>query len=588
MRFLKFLLVFFAAITVFFIGGWLWMAPPGAPDEMIFHGGDIITMDDATANTEALLVRDGLIAGVGTLNELRAMAPNATLMDLAGQTLMPGLIEPHSHPIAAAQFSATIDVSGFSHADRAGVMQTLKDNVNDTPGAWAIAFGWDPVMIDDLEAPTLAELDALSPEKPLLILTQMMHDAYANSAALKAAGIGPNTPNPAAGEFVRDADGALTGTVREVGAINHLFAAMPRPPAGTNDLLLNLFMGEYARAGYTTVGVLGPVGNDPDPIGLLKRRSGAGAPVQTMIYALPSQLSDATVPEDRNGTAPVIGVKFWMDGSPYAGGAAVKEPYEVNALTTERLHLKPGHMGAVMIPEDGYEAMFRDYHARGFQIATHVQGKNAVDRVLDVAARVLADTPRPGHRHRLEHNALITEEQLKRAHDLGFTTSFFIDHIRFYGDKLPMLFGPERTSRYMPIGTAMEAGHTVTVHGDHPATPVGPLRSLTTLLMRQANAGGEPLAPNERLSRMDALKAMTINAAWQLGLEDTRGSLTPGKQADLVLLSGNLLTMPVSEIEETAVLGTWIKGQPVDAGPVTRTNAALLWDLLMGFLAADP
>ena len=584
MRLLKFLLIFVSAVTAFFIGGWLWMAPPTAPEEMIFHGGNIVTMDEATPSTEALLVQGGVITGLGTLTEMRASAPDATLMDLAGQTLMPGLIEPHSHPIAAAQFSATIDVSGFNHTDRAGVMQTLADNVDDTPGPWAVAFGWDPVMIDDLEAPTLAELDALSPDKPLLILTQMMHDAYANSAALEAAGIGPDTPNPAAGEFVRDGNGALTGTVREVGAINHLFAAMPRPPAGTNDLLLNLFMGEYARAGYTTVGVLGPVGYDPDPIGLLKRRSGAGAPVQTMIYALPNQLSETTQPQTRGGTAPVVGVKFWMDGSPYAGGAAVKEPYEVNTLTTERLHLKPGHSGAVMIPEDGYEAMFRDYHTRGFQIATHVQGENAIERVLDVAERVLAAHPRPDHRHRLEHAALITEGQLKRAHALGFTTSFFIDHIRFYGDKLPMLFGTERTNRYMPIGTAVEVGHTVTVHGDHPATPVGPLRSLTTILLRQANAGGDPLAPDQRLSRMDALKAMTINAAWQLGLEGSRGSLSVGKQADLLLLSGNLMTMPVDEIENTAVLGTWIKGEPVDAGPVTRTNAALLWDLLAGLL----
>lgn len=578
-------LVWTAAVLTMTVGGvWFWLSPPTTPDAVLFHGGRIVTMNPEQPSPEAMLVRSGRIVALGNLADMRAEGGGATPYDLKGNSLMPGFIEPHSHPVAAAQFAATIDVSGFAHASRAEVMRTLKEGIEDAPGAWAIAFGWDPVMIDDLTAPTLAELDALSPDKPLLVLTQMMHDAYANSAALAAANITRDTPNPPAGEFVRDTDGTLTGTIREVGAINALFSAMPRPPAGTNDLLLNLFMGAYARAGYTTVGVLGPVGNDADPIELLKRRTAASPLVQTMIYALPDQLSPTDAPEARTGPAPVVGVKFWMDGSPYAGGAAVREPYEVNALTTERLHLKPGHVGAVMIPADDYHALFVDYHTRGYQIATHVQGENAVDRVLDVAEQVLTDYPRTDHRHRLEHNALITKAQLERAHALGFTTSFFIDHIRFYGDKLPALFGPERTERYMPIGTAQAAGHVVTVHGDHPATPIGPLRSLVTLLERTPDKGNTPIGEAEKLSRMEALRAITINAAWQLGLEDSRGSLMVGKQADLVMLSNDLTTVPVGQIEQTRVLGTWINGTPVDARQTTLTNAGLLWQLLLNLM----
>ncbi len=573
-----------ALLTMSFGGLWFWLSAPATPDSIMFHGGRIITMDPAEPYHEAMLVRGGRIVALGNLADMRAAGGGASLYNLKGNSLMPGFIEPHSHPVAAAQFAATIDVSGFAHTSRAEVMQALEDGIEDAPGAWAIAFGWDPVMIDDLTAPTLAELDALSPEKPLLVLTQMMHDAYANSAALAAAGISAGSANPPTGEFVRDADGNLTGTIREVGAINVLFSAMPRPPEGTNDLLLNLFMGAYARAGYTTVGVLGPVGNDADPIGLLKRRTAASPLVQTIIYALPDQLSATDAPEARDGNAPVVGVKFWMDGSPYAGGAAVREPYEVNDLTTERLHLKPGHVGAMMIPADDYRAMFVDYHTRGFQIATHVQGENAVDRVLDIAEQVFEDYPRAdnkaGHRHRLEHNALITKAQLERAHALGFTTSFFIDHIRFYGDKLPALFGSERTERYMPIGTAQAAGHVVTVHSDHPATPIGPLRSLVTMLERTPDKGDTPIGEAEKLSRMDALKAITINAAWQLGLEDSRGSLQVGKQADLVMLSSDLTTIPVDQIEQTQVLGTWINGAPVDARKTTWMNVGLLWQLL--------
>lgn len=578
-----------AVIAIITFAGWIWLKPATAPEKLIFTGGSIITMNPDQPTAEALYIKDGRIAGVGSLSAMRALADSsggADERDLNGATLMPGLIEPHSHSIAAAQFAATIDVSGFTHSNRAEVMQALRDGAAANSREWVLAFGWDPVMVDDLEPPTLAELDAISPDKPLLILTQMMHDAYANSTAMEAAGIVGDAANPPAGEYVRDANGKLTGTVREVGAINVLFGAMPPPPNGANDLLLNLFFAEYAKAGYTTVATVGPVGNDADPVGLLKRRAGnPRAPVQSIIYALPHQITASQTPEKNTGSVPVVGVKFWMDGSPYAGGAAVAEPYETTPLTTERLHLKPGHKGAVMIPVSDYERQFADYHSRGFQIATHVQGELAVERVLEVAERVLAANPRADHRHRLEHNALITADQLARAHALGFTTSFFIDHVRFYGDKLPDLFGPERTDRYMPISTALSTGHRVTVHSDTPATPVGPLRSLVTMLARQPNAGGPVVGAGEILTREQALRALTINGAWQLGLEGERGSLEEGKQADLVLLSNNLMTVPVDDIENTKVLGTWIYGQPVDTRQTTLTNAGLLWDIIIGYIS---
>ncbi len=317
---------------------------------------------------------------------------------------------------------------------------------------------------------------------------------------------------------------------------------------------------------------------------LLKRRSGPGAPIQTVLYALPHQLTPESVPEDRDGIAPLVGIKFWMDGSPFAGGAASSEPYEVNTLTLNRLHLKAGHKPHPMLPVGEFEALFRDHHNRGFQIAVHVQGEVAIERVLNVAERVLAHYPRADHRHRLEHNALIRPDQLARAKRLGMTPSFFVDHVRFYGDKLPMLFGEERTNRYMPIGTALRAGHTVTIHGDHPATPIGPLRSLVTTLKRMPNKADHVVGPEQIIPRLEALKAITINAAWQLGLENERGSLQVGKQADLVVLSQNLMTVPVDQIEATEVIGTWISGQPVDTRQTTRTNAGLLWDVLMGML----
>ncbi len=572
-----------ALATAVFIA--LWLRPPAAARELLFYGGPVTTMADAGV-VDALLVRDGKIVAVGDEAAVRAQAStSAKKINLDGNTLMPGLIEPHSHMIASALLGAAIDVSGFSHDNRAAVMATLKRELDDWQGGeWAIAFGWDPVMVDDLEPPNLAELDALSPERPLVILTQMMHDAYANSAALNAAGILEDSPNPPGGEYVRDKDGKLTGTLREVGAIGVILGAPPPPPEGAADLLLNLQMGAYARAGYTTVAELGPVGRVDDPVALLKRRLGAdGAPIRGFIYGLPPHLKPDQAPENKDKNGAVIGVKFWMDGSPYAGGAAFEEPYEDTPLVRDRLHLKAGHRGALNYSSDAFTEAYEAYHKRGYQIAVHVQGERAVDRVLDAAEAALKAYPRADHRHRLEHNALITKAQLERAQALGLTTSFFIDHIYFYGHRLPELVGSARTERYMPIRTAREAGHHVSIHGDHPATPIGPFRSFTTAVFRNPRRGGDALGTGERLSRLEALEAMTTGPAWQLGVEDERGSLEVGKSADLVLLSANPLTADDDALRAITALKTWVEGREVDARVATRTNAGLLWDVLMGF-----
>ncbi|WP_286828620.1 MULTISPECIES: amidohydrolase [Kordiimonas] len=574
-----------AALIIITLGLYIWLAPPAPQDETLFYGGDVVTVTNGTQN--ALLVRHGRIVAVGDYDTVATQASGAAKrINLKGRALLPGLIEPHTHPVATAQFGATVDVSGFTHSSRASIMAALEEAADGfTAGGWIMAFGWDPVMVDDLEPPTLKELDAIAPERPLVILTQMMHDAYANSAALKAAGITETTPNPMGGEFIKDTDGNLTGVVREVSAIKALFANAPKPPLGANELLVNLQLGAYARAGFTTIAAAGLVGSGDDMPGLMKRLTAdPAAPVQAVTYGLPHQIPASGGPEDPHTPGAIIGVKFWMDGSPYAGGAAFAEPYETTDLTTERLHLEPGHMGALNHELETFRKVFETYHKRGYQVAVHVQGERAVDRVLDVVESVLAAHPRADHRHRLEHNALIAREQLARAAGLGMTTSFFVDHVTFYGHRLPDLVGEARTARYMPTRSALDAGLRISLHSDNPATPVGPLRTFKAAITRQPRRDAPKVAPDQALTPLEALRAMTLDAAWQLGLAEDRGSLEAGKAADLVLMSANPLTVAPESLEDIKVEGTWIAGRRVDARKTTRTNAGLLWDMLMGML----
>ncbi len=553
--------------------------PPTAPFELIFTGGDILTMDGSRPSAEALLVRGGRIVAIGdTAGVLGAAGADAVRVDLKGRTLMPGLIEVHTHPLAAALLAATVDVSGFTHDSRLEILRTLRTaaaGFSWTP--WTLAFGWDPVMVDDLEPPTLAELDEIAPDKPMVVLTQMMHDAYLNSAALRAAGIERDTPDPIGGEFVRDASGALTGTVREVPAIERVLSSAPKAPTGVTELLLSLQYGRYARAGYTTLGVLGAVGRVDDPVGTIAALSAnPRVPVRTIVYRRAADF-DAGAPTEpaENDRFRLRGVKLWIDGSPFAGGAATAEPYRDTALSRTRLGLAAGHRGALNYEDDELERTFERYHTEGRALAFHVQGERAVDQVLDVAERVLARSPPADSRHRLEHNALITEAQMQRALGLGFTLSFFVDHVYFYGHRLPELFGVERTARYMPLGSARRLGHRATIHTDNPATPIAPFRAVRTAVLRTPARGGTPVAPKEAVSVAEALRAVTVDAAWQLGLDDEVGSLAPGKAADLVILSRNPLQTAPEKLTDIEVVQTYLAGMPVDARPWTRTNLSL-------------
>ncbi|MBW2162150.1 MAG: amidohydrolase [Deltaproteobacteria bacterium] len=554
-----------------------WAEPDTAPSQMVFVGGDIVTMAEPLV-VEAMWISDGRIERLGSADDVRAAAgSDAKVVDLAGATLMPGFIEPHTHPLATALLGSAIDVSGFKHDSRAEVMETLREAMDGfLPQPWVIAFGWDPLMVRDLDPPTLAELDELSPDKPFVILTQMMHEAFANSAALRESGITRDTADPPGASFGRDENGELTGAFLEVNAVNYLLRALPALPPALTELLLRWQLADYASGGFTTIGVLGAVGRAEDPIGLLRTLADdPQVPVRSVVYGLPGQIDIDSKPRgDHDARFELRGVKFWMDGSPYTGGAAFAEPYEDTDLTRERLHLPAGHMGPLNYELGAFTEELRRFHRAGYHVAVHTQGERAVQLVLDAAEPVLRAHPWDDHRHRLEHNALITTEQIQRAKALGFELSFFTDHIYYYGDRLPELVG-SRVERYMPVGTAFREGHRATIHSDNPMTPIGPLRVMQTSMLRIPRKGGEPMAPSERLTVDQALRAMTTNAARQLGVEEHRGSLEPGKTADLVMLSRNPFDTAPEQFDDIEVLGTWIDGQPVDTRKASRPNLTL-------------
>ena len=557
--------------------------------DLIFFGGDILTMDDNQPVVEAIAVEDGRITAIGTKeNIIKLRTWRTKIVNLQGKTLMPGLIEAHCHPIATAVLSQVVNISGFTYNSRAEIMATISAAVEKaSPGKWVLAFGWDPVLVKDLRNPTLAELDSISTEVPIFILTQMMHQAFVNNAVYKTAKITRNTPDPpGGGSFLKDVDGNLNGVIYEFSALQKILKKMPKTPQGTAALLLNLQYAQYAKAGYTTIAALGPVNIAGYPLNFMASLSrNADVPVRSFVYPLKKQLDRSAWPSGYgNDHFRIKGVKLYMDGSPYTGGAAFAEPYLNTEVTLKRMKLQSNHRGKVNYSEASLLQTLTKYHNAGYQIAIHAQGEIAIQMILNAFTEIMENYPRPDHRHRLEHNALITKNQIIQAQKLGLTLSFFMDHVYYYGEQLPQIVGPDRAARFMPLGSAFAVGHRASIHTDNPATPVDPFRVISTAVTRKTKDRGDILGPTERVTINDALKAVTINAAWQLFEDDQRGSITVGKAADFVLLSHNPLRIQPENIKNISALCTWIDGIKINISPWTWTNFKLLLLIVIDYL----
>jgi predicted amidohydrolase YtcJ len=258
------------------------------------------------------------------------------------------------------------------------------------------------------------------------------------------------------------------------------------------------------------------------------------------------------------------GIKIWVDGSPWIGNIDLSFPY-LDTDATRTIGVTPGSCGCANYTREQLSEIVEAYFPRGWQMACHVQGDAGVDTILDVYEEALRKHPRHDHRLRLEHVGAIRNEQLQRAHDLGVTCSIFVDQIHYWGDVIvDGLFGPEHGERWMPCGSAVATGMRISLHNDPPVTPEEPLRNISVAVTRVAPSG-RVLGPEERLTVEQAIRAQTIDAAWQLFSDEVTGSLEVGKYADMVVLSADPRTVPPEEIADLEVRTTFLAGRQVYA-----------------------
>lgn len=541
-----------------------------APDT-VFVGGTVVTADDGFTIAEAVAVSGGRIAAVGTRVRIEGLVGTDTeIVDLAGRTLLPGFIEAHGHPTAEMLMlgPAAVDVRAAVCGTADAVLEKLRAAVADEPSdGWVAAVGWDPLLLPGLPPISRALLTELSPDIPLSVMHNSGHSAFANDAALARAGVDRDTPDPEGSVYVRDAAGELTGEGREVPAAGILMG--PSIMAGMDrfDDYLAHELTRVSAAGVTTTGDLAFAPDSYPKIRAYYTEHGLDsaqpAPVRMRTYEISGKRATIDRPDDPEPLASMlrpVGVKVWSDGSPWIGNIETSFAYE-DSNATRLAGVHPGHRGCANYTREQLLDICRTYVPQGWQMACHVHGDIAIDTVLDVFEQIAAEFPGTDRRLRMEHCGSITPEQVRRAHALGATISFFVAHIHYYGEMLAGFFG-DRADAWTPAGAAADCGMPFSLHNDPPVTPENPLLNMQTAVTRESRSG-RVFGAEYAVNVPEAIRAQTIHAAWQLLSEHEVGSIEPGKYADFVVLGDNPLDVDPHRIGDITVVETWIGGRRV-------------------------
>ena len=557
----------------------------GAAD-LIFYG-NVITIDDQNPTAEAVAVRGEEIVYVGQrAGADQFKGPNTTVVQLTdGKTLMPGLIEAHTHSLlySTVKFFTT-DVSGFdgkSSKDVDDIMQgaVKKAEEGGDPNAWLVFFGWDVALIRDL--PTLNKqylADNYTTKFPMLVIAQNGHMAWVNQNTFDKCGITESST------YI-DYD---TGIVRETAGIGAVLKHHPLPnPIHLISAFLETLK-KYAQLGFTTVTEMAMPSIHKQPVsGLHLFNKDLLSDLSWMFSKLEFNLLHCRLGiYFANGVPSILdnfpdfsdrlwigGTKFFSDGSPYSGTMAVAEDYLDTELTRKLGFDCSQPKGHLNYTDEQITQEVCEVHDQGKHksIATHSHGERAIDQMLDAYKKSLKGEEISGDfRYRMEHLGLITQDQVQRAAEFGVTLTFYPDHIYYYGEALANdILGSNRANRFTPVGWAKKFGHKFTLHEDTPCSPVHPFISMQSAVTRKSRAGKEYNLQDDdlRIEVIDALKAYTINAAWQLRMEDKIGSIEVGKKADLVVLSADPLKTPPDQLGKISALATFRDGIPT-AGSV--------------------
>ena len=542
---------------------------PQAPEHQVFVNGDVFTMDAENRVVEAVSVRGECIEAVGSTDEIMALVDDNTVVhDLRGRTLMPGFIDAHGHFPFSGLSVMSADLNSPPIGDKrtmAEVLDALRERTAVTePGAWVFGVGYDDTLLEESRHPTRAELDEVSIEHPVVALHISGHMLVANSMALELAGITADTPDPVGGVIARMPGSSEPNGLLEETARMGVLMQMQDVSYVDSYRMVKSAVRDYAQVGVTTAQAGGTTPVTAKGLSLMSKFG--IVPQRLVLFAFADEFSEVLSSGEFSPEAyeterlSMPAIKLVADGSIQGYTGYLSRPYHTP------FHGDADYRGYPAIPREALFAEVEALHRAGYQLAIHGNGDESIEDILDAFEAAQDVHPVEDPRMILVHSQMSRRDQVARMKALGVTPSFFSAHTWYWGDRHRDIFmGPERAASMSPARWALEEGLRFSSHLDTPVTPMLPLQAVWSQVHRRTT-GGDVLGPEQCISVMDALRAVTIDAAWQVFQDDNRGSLEPGKYADLVVLSGNPLDDPMGirdlKVERTLVGGATIYRRP--------------------------
>lgn len=547
-----------AFLLALVVGASLPASAQQTPADLVVTNGRIYTADAARPVVDAMAIRGGRVIFVGDRAGAKALTGASTqLLDLDGLTVIPGMTDAHAHVLGLGQALRNVELVGTTSYE--GVIARVVARAQQTPkGEWIIGRGWDQNDWGDTRWPSHEALSRAVPDHPVYLERVDGHAALANAMAMQRAGLTRASKDPSGGQIVRDARGEPIGVLID-NAQGLVERSIPAATRAQNKAMITAAITEMHRWGLTGVHDAGASAQTLE----LYEELGRDGALDMRLYAMISDHAPTLEAWFRRGPQSglfdgrlwVRSIKLYQDGALGSRGAALLEPYSDDATTSGLLVSAPAH-----IREVADRAL-----VAGFQVNTHAIGDRGNRLVLDAYQAALAARPTADHRFRVEHAQILHSDDIPRFAALGVIPSMQASHqtsdMYWAGNRL----GETRLRGAYAWRSLLETGTIIPNGSDFPVEYVDPLISFKASVSRQ-DAKGWPAGgwfPEQRMTREEALKSMTIWPAYAAFQERELGSLTPGKHADFVVLDQDLLRIPDPMLSQVRVRSTWFAGRKV-------------------------
>ncbi|WP_243355876.1 amidohydrolase [Bacillus litorisediminis] len=527
--------------------------------QYLFVDGEVITANSKNQVAEAVAVKGNKIIAVGSTDEiLKLKDKTSELVHLNGKTLLPGFIDSHLHITVYGTNTLSISCKSESIQSIEDLLDELRVRAESTPkGEWIRAWGYLEDKMMEKRYPTKEELDSVTKDHPILICRACGHISIVNSYALRLGKIDTHTPDPEGGKIGRNHNGEPTGLLIENAHMKMFSIAKFSDKELTE--AHKIASEHFAAKGITSIH--DATGYGLNNLRVLQADSQIGV-IKQRVYAMVGALNNAQavvkhitnsgiftgLGDDKFRLGPV---KLFLDGSSSGPTVWTREPYTND----------PENYGIHYFSQEEVDELLIPAHEKGWQITAHAQGDAAIEMLLNTIEKANRLHPRLNARHRIEHAGIAKPDLIQRMKQLGVVPTPNPAFVYEYGDGYIKNYG-ERVNHMYPLADYLEAGIPAAIASDCPVTDFSPIRGIHAALTRRSQSG-KAVGENQQISLLEAIRMYTYNGAYASFEENVKGSIEPGKLADLVLLDRSLLNSEIDELLDTQVEWTMIDGKIV-------------------------